>query len=369
MKIRDIKLRIIFNSFGEKTVEATINRRYSASSPSGTSKSKYRASEIDVVQGIKNFNKIKKKFLGEFSQESLDQRLKEHISMLGSSVTTAISLAFFLATFKPKKVKIPKLLGNVLGGGSFALSKRCKIEIQEILTIPKSKNIFKSIETNFLIWREIGERLKRKNKLLGMNVESAWLAELTNEEALALTYDIAKKYDANLGIDFAASHIFKGNRYVYHDKSLSKEEQIEYVRKLIKDFKLVYVEDPLHQGDFDGFSRLKKKVNSIICGDDLIATHPERLRKAIKSKAVNGVIVKPNQAGNMSDVLKVFQIAEENKINTVVSHRSKETCCTAITRLSLISDFVKFGVAGIRVCKLNELIRLWDKTKKPRVRK
>lgn len=370
MEIKKIELRIIFNSFGDKTVEATINGKFSASAPCGISKSSYRAEDVDVLIGIKNFRNIKRKFIGRLTQQELDDLLKKYISKLGSTITTAISLAFFLANFRLRNdQKFPYLLGNVMGGGSFSLSQECKMEIQEILTIPVEKDIRSIIEINFLIWKEVGNKLKRKGKLLGFNPESGWLAKVTNEEALDLVCKIAEEYGARIGIDFAASHIFKNGIYVYHDRKRSKNDHIDYVVNLIKMYNLVYVEDPVWEKDFEGYVEVRRKTKSLICGDDLTATHPERVETAARKEAINCVLIKPNQAGNVSDCLEIFKLAKKYRLKTVVSHRSKETCCPVVTRLALKANFAKFGIAGIRICKLNELIRLWDKIKNPMMRK
>lgn len=369
MEIKKIELRIIFNSFGDKTVEVIINGRFSASAPCGISKSSYRAKEVDVIRGVKNFKKIQKKFIGKFTQRELDELLKNYLPKLGSTITTAVSLAFFSSNFRLKKEQeFPHLLGNVIGGGSFSLSTDCKIEIQEILTIPIERDTRSAVETNFLIWKEVGEKLKRKRKLLGLNPESGWLAKVTNEEALDLVSKVAEQYGARVGIDFAASHIFKNGVYIYHNKKRARGDHIDYVVNLIKRYNLVYVEDPAWENDLEGYAEVKRKTKALICGDDLTATHPDRIKTAARKKAINCVLIKPNQAGNVSDCLKIFNLSKKHGLRTVVSHRSKETCCHVVARLALNAEFAKFGIAGIRICKLNELIRLWDKTKRPRMR-
>jgi len=356
MYVKSIKLRLIFNSFGDEVIEAVINDKYVASSTFGISKSSHRALEVPVEKGIRNFNKIKKKFIGEFTQRDFDRLLKKYMKVLGSAVTTSLSLAFFSSS-RPKKGKVPRLLGNVLGGGMFSFSKT-KTEIQEILVSPKTKDIKDAIRINFKIWHEVKDELKKRRAILGLNPESAWLSTLDNERSLDLVRRIARRYNADVGIDFAASHIFKKGKYVYHNRSLGRDRHVDYVINLIKSYNLFYVEDPVEENDFEGFAEIKKKTKALICGDDLTATHPERVKEAVKRKSINSVLIKPNQAGTVTDTLEVFKIANKYKLKTVVSHRSKETCCPVVAKLALISDFAKFGVGGIRICKLNELIRL-----------
>lgn len=368
-RVDSIKLRVIYNSFGEKTVEAIINEKFSASSSGGISKSSKEAKVVPPEIAIKNFEKIKKKFLGDFSQEEFDRKLKENENLLGSIVTTSLSLAFFSMEFEKKYRKniryFPNLLVNVLGGGKHSFLE--KPEIQEILIMPKAKSIRDAIEIAIAVWLEVRDVLKERKILCGLNPEDAWLANISNEEALEIVENIVKRYKAYIGVDFAASSIFKNEYYIYHDKKLTREEQINYVIKLIKDYNLFYVEDPLEENDEKGFEELSKKTNILICGDDIIATNLERLKKL--KDIIKAVIIKPNQAGNVSECLDIIKFSRNKKIVSVISHRSTKTACTSEAKLATFADIAKFSVAGIDCERCNELLRIWEENKNPRVRK
>jgi enolase len=367
MQIGSIKLRVIFNSFGGETIEAVVNDRFIASCPGGISQSSFEAKTLDAKASIKNFYKIKNNFIGNFSQSQFDEILKDSIKQLGSNLTTAVSLAFFASEYDSKKHnEFPNLLGNIVGGSehSFGIGP----EIQEILTIPEEKTMFECVKTNFAIWKEVKEILKKKNRLMGMNPESAWIVNMGIEDSLEMVKKIADKHHARLGIDYAASSIYKKGSYVYGKKKLSREKQIDYAMGLAKKFRLVYMEDPMNEDDFEGFAVISKALpKTLVCGDDLISSDTQRLKKARNS--VNAVIVKPNQIGTVTDCLELMDFARKNRIAPVVSHRSKETCSHVTARLAMFADFAKFGVAGIRTAKLNELIRLWDSVEKPVMRK
>ncbi|MEM5826034.1 MAG: hypothetical protein QXM64_01450 [Candidatus Aenigmatarchaeota archaeon] len=368
-RVEDIKLRVIYNSFGEKTVEAIINESFSASSSGGISRSLKEAKAISPEIAIKNFEKIKKEFLGDFSQEEFDKKLKENEKLLGGIVTTSLSLAFFSMEFETKYRKdvkyFPNLLVNVLGGGKHSFLE--KPEIQEILVMPRAKSIREAIEIAIEIWLEVKNILKEKKILCGLNPEDAWLANITNEEALEIVENIAKRYKARIGIDFAASSLFKNGYYIYHDKRLKKEEQIDYVLKIIREYKLFYVEDPLEENDESGFKELSKKTNILICGDDIIATNLERLKRV--ENILKAVIIKPNQAGNVSECLNIIKFSRSKKIVSIVSHRSTKTACTSEAKLATFADLAKFSVAGIDCERCNELLRIWEESKNPRMRK
>jgi len=366
--IHDIRLQVIFNSKGEKTVEATIigDSVGIASAPSGISESSFAAKRVPLNVGIRNFRRIKKELLGQHTQESFDSLLKKNMNRLGSNVTTSLSLAFFNMDPDLDSQRFPYPLGNVLGGGAHGMG----IRIQEILVLPvKAKTIFQAIETNFRIFREVGESLS-KHVFVGQTEESAWSSPITDERALETVYDIARRYGARMGIDLAASQFYNGSRYKYALRNLDKEEQVDIVSRWIHDYNLYYIEDPFHENDFVSFAELRKKFrNKLICGDDLIASHISRLKTALRYGSCNSIIVKPNQVGTVTDTLTTIDYALKHKVVPVMSHRSAETTDTTPAYLSLKTPLCKFGVAGIRIAMLNELIRIWNLSKKPRMAK
>ncbi len=371
MKVDCIGLRKIFNSRGEETTETTIfsgDKIGVGSAPSGASTGSKEAKLLNLDEGIKNFNKIKNKFVGEFSQEEFDLLLMNNLKNIGSNLTTALSFAFFNLTkedyLKEVSGEFPIPLGNVIGGGVH----HGKTDIQEILLLPsKAKNIFEAIETNFKIWSKIRE--KYKSEYLGVNDEGALVMNFGNEEALEKVSEIAKEYNVKLGIDLAASELFSKGKYNYKNKKLRKEEQIDLVANWIKDYKLYFVEDPFEENDFFGFKELTKKFKNkcLICGDDLFATQVKRLN----SELANSVIIKPNQVGTVTGALNCIEKAKKLGMAPVLSHRSGETCDSTISYLSLLTKIAKFGISQIRIAKLNEFIRLWELVdimgKKPRI--
>ena len=361
MEITCIYLRKILNSRGEETSEAVVfsDNGYGVGiSPSGASISSKEAKIIDTDTGIKNFEKIKNNFIGEFSQEEFDNLLMKNINTIGANITTSLSFAFFnLEKYnflgKLDEHIFPYPLGNVIGGGKH----HGKTDIQEILILPaNSKSVFEGIKTNFQIWKEIQEEYK--NKFFGLNDEGALIMDFNNEDSLQIVKDISNKYKAKIGIDLAANELFDGTHYNYKNKKIDKEEQIDLVSRWIEDYKLYYVEDPFSENDFEGFEELTKRYKNkcLICGDDLIATQADKL----DNKIINACIIKPNQVGTITGALKCIKRAKELNIVPVLSHRSGETCDTTISYLSLLTPIAKFGISQIRISKLNELIRLWD---------
>lgn len=153
-------------------------------------------------------------------------------------------------------------------------------------------------------------------------------------------------------------------RYVYTRDGLRRDsgEQIEYVLNLIEKYGLVYVEDPVHEDDFEGFKELTSKSSGcLICGDDLFVTNVKRLSEGITKGAGNSIIIKMNQVGTLTDTWAATRLAQENSYVPVVSHRSGETAASHIAHLAVAfrAPIIKTGVVGgERIAKLNELIRI-----------
>jgi enolase len=170
--------------------------------------------------------------------------------------------------------------------------------------------------------------------------------------------------DINIGLDIAASAFCKKNMYQYKNpvQSLNKNQHREYIKDLINIYRIFYAEDPFDEEDFASFRELLHKTKGcLIVGDDLTTTNPDRLKRAIRMKSINAIIVKPNQIGSLIKVKKVIDIAKKHNIKTVISHRSGETTDDTIADLAVgwECDFIKTGIYGrVRKDKLKRLIRI-----------
>ncbi len=206
--------------------------------------------------------------------------------------------------------------------------------------------------------REIYNKLKKILNATSITDEGAWQVSMSDEEVLGALSQFKR---IKLGADIAASSFYKNNHYLYKDKTLTSEFQILYINDLIKKYNLFCTEDPLQEEDFQGFAKIKRTNSTFIIGDDLTATQPERLIKAIKNKSINAMIIKPNQNGSLLEVAKIFEICKKNKIKTILSHRSGETLENSLADLAFAfeADFFKAGVATKwREAKLNRMIQI-----------
>jgi len=397
--IEDLKARKILNSRGDATIEVdvtTIDGFGTASAPSGASTGKAEAvpfPEGGVEEAIKKVDDlIAPEIIGLYAdeQEEIDSLLREldgteDFRNIGGNTAYAVSLAVadaaassyglplfqYLGGFLASDLPFP--LGNVVGGGKHALGKAT--DIQEFLVLPVGAPSFSAaVEANAAIHKRLKALLKEMDPTFtgGKGDEGAWAPNVSNEEALKAVFrackDVSEElgFECRAGLDVAASSLWDAEkkRYIYTRDGLSRDtgEQIEYVLSLIERYELVYVEDPVHEDDFEGFKELTSKSRScLICGDDLFVTNVKRLSRGIEKHAGNSIIIKMNQVGTLTDTWKTTRLAQENGYVPVVSHRSGETAAYHIAHLAVAfnAPVIKTGVVGgERIAKLNELIRI-----------
>ncbi|MHA1873111.1 MAG: hypothetical protein ACTSVB_03260 [Candidatus Heimdallarchaeaceae archaeon] len=419
MFLKWFRVENVLDSRGEKSIKVTVKNQNGkvswASAPSGKSKGKHEVRDYSV-SGFEKSVEYAKKILKELMHkktriETFEDLIKveeifrkydktKDMHIIGGNVLFCIEAAllklvaasynmelfeFLLEHDKRKKIKkirMPMPVGNFIGGGMH-VKKKFKSDFQEFLAIPNAETFLEAYKLNKEVYALAKSIVKKK--------DTKWRGDLTDEKAIASNLDnetilgimniiqgIIKeksksRLELRIGIDAAASSFYKKGRYYYNnfmpekkEVSLSKEEQIEYMFEIAEKTGFFYMEDPLNEEDFDGFAELLKKIRRkrlkcIIVGDDLITTNSERLKKAIKKKSVNGIIIKPNQVGSLLKTKTCLDLAFKNKITPIISHRSGETFDTAISHLAVgwQISFIKCGIKGReREVKLKELIKI-----------
>ena len=173
-------------------------------------------------------------------------------------------------------------------------------------------------------------------------------------------------------LDMAASEMWNGEAYVYQREGVNRStgEQVDFVKEIIDNYGFYYIEDPIREDDFDGFAELTRKAGNkcLICGDDLYVTNAQILQEGINKKSANSIIIKPNQIGTLTDTYQTVELARNNKVVPVVSHRSGETTDETIAHLAVAwsCPIIKTGATGgERIAKLNELIRIEEEITDP----
>lgn len=413
-KIHTIISREILDSRGDPTVETTVilqsGYRATASVPSGTSLGKYEAVELrdhdenryggmGVLRAVGHVNTTIAGALAGMDatkQADIDARLialdgtpDKHA--LGSNSILSVSLATAKAaasasrlplyryvnalyqSYIPTQItRIPTPTFNIINGGKHGAGN---LDFQEFHVVPATNKKFSlALRMGAEIYASVKHILKYRNAVYSVGYEGGFAPNLyTNMEAIEIIDEAIKNtpyrsgVDVFLGLDLAANS-FKNERggYQIKDKpgTLNAGDFIKYLKEVHKKYRMLILEDALGEDEWEHWGQLTRELGSeiLIVGDDLLATNPDRLHRAVKEKACSGILCKPNQIGSLSEFLQVVTIAKKHDIKTIVSHRSGETNddCIADIAVATQSDYVKFGAParGERVAKYNRLLEI-----------
>lgn len=268
--------------------------------------------------------------------------------------------------------KLPQPMVVVIEGGKHADETT---DFQEFCITAKepvsvTENVRRTLET----YHQLRKILKEHKLSTNGGNEGAFAPNgiPTNEAPLEFLVEAIKRAgftpgkELGISIDAAASEFFNGNYELkLENRQFTGEELINYYSEWLDKYPFVSLEDLLAEDDWDNWIRLNQILKSkgiIHIGDDLTVTNIARLRKAIELDAISGIIIKPNQIGTLSETVACCQIANENNIITITSHRGGgETNDHFIADLAVAvgSAFVKVGpTRGERVSKYNRLMEI-----------
>ncbi|MEG0994505.1 MAG: phosphopyruvate hydratase [Bacilli bacterium] len=403
MKIKNIVGREILDSRGNPTVEVDVvllnNVVGRVSVPSGASTGIREAIELrdgdmtrylgkGVLQAVNNVNTvIRSKLVGMDveNQEDLDRVLIEldgtsNKKVLGANAILGVSLGCLkassinkremLSTYVGEKISFPSLMINILNGGMHADNN---LAFQEFLIIPMQNTVREKLRVASEVFHTLKAVLKEKGLGTGVGDEGGFAPNLlNNEEGFLVIMEAIERagykggIDIKLGVDVAASSFYENGKYRIDDKLLTPDELIEYYEVLCDKYPLVSIEDPFMEDDFESFAKLTELLGNRIqlVGDDFFVTNIKYLQKGIDMKAGNAILIKPNQIGTYSEMLKTIMLAKNNGYKTIISHRSGETEDVIIADLAVGLDIgqIKTGSMsrGERISKYNELMRLED---------
>jgi len=390
MRIRSLEIREIFATNSEKTIEVelkTDKTTVRTAVPLGSSRSRYEVKYFPAKEAINKFLLMRRHVTSENleNQNDVDELLHiidntSDFHEIGGNVMLAVSSAClkafaaqqdeeifeYIAKENKLKPQMPRPLCNIVGGWKTSGSS----DIQEFLFVPVHQDSFRDTMNKMAdAYFAVGKRLRIEDPTFSYskNIESAWNTNLKTEEILDIMTKVANEHLLKIGIDCAASQLWDGNQYYvynYSAKILGTSQQITYMSELARKYPIIYLEDPLKDDDFTGFSVLTHMLQSrLVCGDDLFASSAERLKSGIDFKAASAIIIKPNQVGTITDAINTVKLAKENGIAVVVSHRSSETEDPLIAHFAVGvgANYCKFGISGDRVIKINEMLRIEEK--------
>jgi len=404
-EIESIGAREILDSRGNPTVEVEVclggGIAERAAVPSGASTGSFEAHElrdgderyrgVGVCKAVRNVcEEISGYLKGTEStrQIDIDNMLieldgTEDKSRLGANAMLAVSLAVARASAASLCVPLYRYLGgvegkilpvpmmNIINGGAHADNN---VDIQEFMIVPWGADSFReALRIGSEVYHALHEVLRARGSGTGVGDEGGFAPDLgSNQEALELIIRAIEEsgHEAgsgvSLAIDVAASELYRDGRYVFacDRQEFNGEELLEYYQDIVRDFPVIAIEDGMAEDNWEEWvvmtSRLGDEI--LLVGDDLFATNAGRLRRGIREKAANAVLVKLNQIGTLSETLEVIRLAGEADLKRIIAHRSGETEDTTIADLAVATNcgFIKSGAPARteRVCKYNQLLRI-----------
>lgn len=407
LPIRDVYAREILDSRGNPTVEVEVlageNICGRASVPSGASTGQFEAVELrdggeryrglGVTTAVDNVNmRIAPEIIGMniFDQKDIDRLMirldgTENKSKLGANAILGVSMAVAKAAAKaleiplyrylggvaPKRMPIPMM--NILNGGKHADNT---VDFQEFMIMPIGACCFKEgLRMCAEIYHTLKKILHEKHLSTAVGDEGGFAPNVKDaKEALSLIVEAVEKAgyklkeDIVIALDVAASELYNREfkKYVFEGEDVirSSEELVAYYEKLIEEFPIISIEDPMDEEDWDGWKlmteRLGKKVQLV--GDDLFVTNTKRLQKGIDMGVANAILIKVNQIGTLTEAFEAIELAKKSGYRSIISHRSGETEDSTIADIAVAfsTGQIKTGAPcrTERVAKYNQLLRI-----------
>jgi len=407
--IVEVKARQILDSRGNPTVEVDVltdeGALGRAAVPSGASTGVHEAVELKdndkkkylgrgVLKAVKNVNTTIANGIIGFditSQAAIDQVMIEldgtpNKAKLGANAILAVSMAVAKAAAEEANLPLYRYIGgtnartlpmpmmNILNGGAHADNK---IDFQEFMIMPVGAPSFsEGLRWGVEIFHQLKSTLKKKGYSTNVGDEGGFAPNIqSNEEAIETVLEAiqAAGYKAGsqiaIAMDAANSELWnaKKKKYVFHKssgKEMSSDQLVKYWESWVKKYPIVSIEDGMAEDDWAGWKNLTETIGSKcqLVGDDLFVTNVNRLQTGIDKKIANGLLVKVNQIGTLTETINAVSLAQHNGYNTIMSHRSGETEDTTIADLAVALNCgqIKTGSASRtdRMAKYNQLIRI-----------
>lgn len=407
--ISNIIARQILDSRGNPTVEVDVytsdGHMGRAAVPSGASTGKHEAAELrdgnkklylgkGVMKAVENVNDtIAEELYGwdvtdqrGIDQAMLDMDGTENKGKLGANAILAVSLAASKAAAQATGLSLYRYVGganaktlpvpmmNILNGGAHADNR---IDFQEFMIMPVGASSFsEGLRWGVEIFHHLKNVLKDKKYSTNVGDEGGFAPDIqSNEEAIETVLKAIEKAGYKPGdqvaiaMDAAISELYdaKSKKYHFHKSAgakLSSEEMVEYWVKWCKKYPIVSIEDGMDEDDWKGWKMLTDALGNKVqlVGDDLFVTNVKRLEKGIRENVGNGLLVKVNQIGTLSETIDAVTMAQHNRYNTIMSHRSGETEDYTIADLAVALNCgqIKTGSASRsdRMAKYNQLLRI-----------
>jgi len=388
-RIKKIRYRKILNSHVNFTNEFVIELEDGSigigASSQGETISIYEDKKVSIdpeiiIKTLKADNLLGK----PLDQELFDSFLSEHRIEFGQNNAYGLSEALFNATLskqtliellnKPRsKLTAPLLCLNILNGGWHAYTNPVLSDFSEFMLVSKGNDLEEVIAEHNEIQKVVKEKqLKQTKTVVSGNPVNSFPTR-DNREVIEFLLNIlvglglSKKYD--LMIDASAGDLWNGSAYclgVTDNSMHSPDDFVKYWLRMIQQYKLMFLEDPFHEKDFDRWMELTAASDlSCIIGDNLYSSDAKRISEGAAMKYSHAAVIKPNQAGTVTAVKEAIEAGEKFGQIVITSHRSISTESTFLSKLTCIFGikYIKIGPLATdysSVVRLNEIIRLTE---------
>jgi enolase len=269
------------------------------------------------------------------------------------------------------KVRIPVPEIQIFGGGAHAARR---VDVQDfMLMCPGASSFAEALDWTAEVYRAAGMRMKKAGKLQGVADEGGfWPAFNSNEEALDELVGAIRDAgftpgpEVGISLDIAASEFGRNGRYklALDDSELDTGGMIDLLGRWLDAYPILSIEDPVAEDDEAGFIAFTERFGDRcqVIGDDFLVTNAARVEDAAAKGAATAVLVKPNQAGTVTETKAALQAGKKAGFGTIVSARSGETEDVTIVHLSVGWDAGQFKVGSFsrseRMAKWNEMLRV-----------
>jgi enolase len=323
-------------------------------------------------------------------QAAIDARLieldgTENRSRLGGNAMIATSMAVAQAAAAsaglplwrhllgdaPALLPLPEI--QIFGGGAHAGRR---VDIQDFMVIAVgAADYAQALDWTAEIYRAAGSLMAEVGKLGGVADEGGYWPDFdNNEDALSMLVRSIERAGLEPGrqvaisLDIAASEFGEGGRYrlARDNRDMDTDGLIDMLLRWVETYPIVSIEDPLGEDDPEGFARFTEAVGGTVqvIGDDLLVTNAGRVRQAAEHRRCNALLVKPNQAGTLTETKAAFDAARAAGFGTIVSARSGETEDVTMVHLAVGWGAPQMKVGSFarseRMAKWNEGLRIAD---------